>query len=83
MQFRRIERPTLIELITERMTTDDPGRFRTTITFDEQSDGKTVITLRQLHPTKAQRDASIGFGAVEYGYQTLEKLARHVEALRA
>jgi uncharacterized protein YndB with AHSA1/START domain len=54
-----------------------------TITFDEQSDGKTVITLRQLHPTKAQRDATIGFGAVEYGYQTLEKLARHVEALRA
>jgi uncharacterized protein YndB with AHSA1/START domain len=63
--------------------TDDPGRFRTTITFDEQSDGKTVITLRQLHPTKAQRDAGIGFGAVEYGYQTLEKLARHVESLRA
>jgi hypothetical protein len=58
-------------------------RFRTTITFDEQSDGKTVITPRQLHPTKAQRDATIGFGAVEYGYQTLEKLARHVESLRA
>jgi uncharacterized protein YndB with AHSA1/START domain len=54
-----------------------------TITFDEQSDGKTVITLRQLHPTKARRDATIGFGAVEYGYQTLEKLARHVESLRA
>jgi hypothetical protein len=41
-----------------------------------------VITLPQLHPTKAKRDAGIGFGAVEYGYQTLEKLARHVEALR-
>jgi uncharacterized protein YndB with AHSA1/START domain len=58
---------------------NDPGIFRTTITFDEQSDGKTVITLRQLHPTKAQRDAGIGFGAVEFGYQTLEKLAQHVE----
>jgi hypothetical protein len=42
-----------------------------------------VITLRQLHPTKAQRDAKISFGAVEYGYQTLEKLAHHVESLRA
>jgi hypothetical protein len=30
-----------------------------------QSDGKTVITLRQLHPTKSQRDATIGFGAAE------------------
>ena len=83
MQFRRIEPPTLIEIDHGTDVTDDPGRFRTTITFDEQSDGKTVITLRQLHPTKAQRDAGIGFGAVEYGYQTLEKLARHVESLRA
>ncbi|MGB8014635.1 MAG: ATPase, partial [Pseudolabrys sp.] len=54
-----------------------------TITFDEQSDGKTVITLRQLHPTKAQRDAGIGFGAVEFGYQTLDKLAQHVESSKA
>ena len=83
MQFRRIEPPTLIEIDHGADDTDDPGRFRTTITFDEQSDGKTVITLRQLHPTKAQRDATIGFGAVEYGYQTLEKLARHVESLLA
>jgi len=54
---------------------DDPGKFRVTLTFDEQSDKKTVVTLRQLHPTKEQRDAGIGFGAVEYGYQTLDKLA--------
>ncbi len=53
---------------------DDPGRFRVTITFDEQSNKKTVVTLRQLHPTKAQRDAGIGFGAVEIGYSTLDKL---------
>jgi uncharacterized protein YndB with AHSA1/START domain len=83
MQFRRIEPPTLIEIDHGADDIDDPGRFRTTITFDEQSDGKTVITLRQLHPTKAQRDAKISFGAVEYGYQTLEKLAHHVESLRA
>jgi uncharacterized protein YndB with AHSA1/START domain len=83
MQFRRIEPPTLIEFDHGAGNADDPGRFRTTITFDEQSDGKTVITLRQLHPTKAQRDAGIGFGAVEYGCQTLEKLACHVESLRA
>ena len=56
----------------------DPARFRVTITFDEQSDGKTVLTLRQLHPTVEQRDAGIGFGAVELGLQTLEKLARHL-----
>jgi len=37
-----------------------------------------VLTMRQLHPTKEQRDAGIGFGAVEFGYQTLDKLARHL-----
>jgi uncharacterized protein YndB with AHSA1/START domain len=57
---------------------DDPARFRVTITLDEQTDGKTVLTLRQLHPTVEQRDAGIGFGAVELGLQTMEKLARHL-----
>jgi uncharacterized protein YndB with AHSA1/START domain len=61
---------------------DDPGRFRVTITFDEQSDKKTVVTMRQLHPTKEQRAAGIGFGAVELGYQTLDKLAEHVRSQR-
>ena len=57
---------------------DDPNRFRMTITFDQQSDGKTVLMLRQLHPSKAQRDATIGFGAVELGYQTLDKMAEYL-----
>ncbi len=58
---------------------DDPSRFRVTLTFDEQSDGKTVFTLRQLHPTAEQRNAVVGFGAVELGLQTLQKLALHCE----
>lgn len=53
----------------------DPDRFRMTVTFDEQTDGKTVVTLRQLHPTRERRQAVIGFGAVEYGLQTLDGLA--------
>jgi uncharacterized protein YndB with AHSA1/START domain len=57
---------------------DDPARFRVTITLDEQADGKTVLTLRQLHPTVEQRAAAIGFGAVELGLQTMQKLARHL-----
>jgi len=59
-------------------TDDDPARFRVTITLDEQADGKTVLTLRQLHPTVEQRDAGIGFGAVELGLQTMQKLAHHL-----
>ena len=52
---------------------DDPNRFRGTITFGQQSDGKTVLTLRQL-----QRDGTIGFGAVELGYQTLDKMDEYL-----
>ncbi|MGH9044117.1 MAG: SRPBCC family protein [Acidimicrobiales bacterium] len=59
-------------------TDHDPARFRVTITLDEQADGKTVLTLRQLHPTVEQRDAKIGLGAVALGLQTMQKLAGYL-----
>ena len=80
MVFLRFEAPRLIEIEHGSDKDEDPRRFHVTVTFDAQSDGKTVLTLRQLHPTKEQRDAGIGFGAVEFGYQTLGKLARHLGA---
>lgn len=76
--FLRLEAPQLIEMEHGSDKDNDPARFHVTVTFDAQSDGKTVLTMRQLHPTKEQRDAGIGFGAVEFGYQTLDKLARHL-----
>ena len=60
---------------------DDPGKFRVTITLDEQSDGKTVVTMRQLHPTKEQRNAGIAFGAVEIGYGTIDNLATYLRRM--
>jgi uncharacterized protein YndB with AHSA1/START domain len=57
---------------------DDPARFRVSVTLDVQGDGKKVLTLRQLHPTVEQRHEKLGFGAVELGLQTLNKLARHL-----
>lgn len=46
-----------------------------TVTFDEQTGGKTVLTMRQLHPSRERRHVVVGFGAVEYGLQTLDGLA--------
>ena len=60
---------------------DDEKRFRVTITFDEQADKKTVVTMRQLLPTKEQRAAAIGFGAVEIGYGTIDNLAEYLRKL--
>ena len=61
---------------------DDESRFRVTVTFDEQADKKTVVTMRQLHPTKEQRAAGIGFGAVEIGYTTIDSLADYLRKVR-
>jgi uncharacterized protein YndB with AHSA1/START domain len=83
MTFLRIDRPRLIEVDHGSDKDDDPRKFRMLVTFDEQTDGKTVLTLRQMHPTRAHRDAGIGFGAVEFGYQTLSKLADHLAARKS
>jgi uncharacterized protein YndB with AHSA1/START domain len=82
MVFLEIKAPELLVLDHGHDKDDDESRFRVTITFDEQSDKKTVVTMRQLHPTKEQRDAGIGFGAVEIGYTTLDKLAEHLRRMR-
>ncbi len=78
VDYREIVAPLRLSFDHGADQDDDPDRFRVTITFDEQRDRKTVVTLRQLHPTQAQREATIGFGAVELGYQTLDKLAEHL-----
>lgn len=78
MAFLRIETPRLIEVQHGTDSDDDPDAFQMLVTFDAQSNGKTVITLRQMHPTPQRRTTVIGFGAVEYGAQTLSKLANHV-----
>lgn len=78
MVFLSMEAPAFIEVEHGADQEDDPGKFRMRVSFDEQSNGKTVLTLRQMHPSKQQREEKMGFGAVEYGGQTLDKLARHV-----
>lgn len=82
MVFLELKEPELLVMDHGSDKDYDPKRFRVTLTFDEQADKKTVVTLRQLHPTKAQRLEGIGFGAVEFGYQTLDKLADYLARLR-
>jgi uncharacterized protein YndB with AHSA1/START domain len=88
MVFLEIKAPALLVFDHGSDKDDDEHRFRVTITFDEQTDdkfgfaGKTVVTMRQLHPTKEQRDAGVAFGAVEIGYTTLDKLAEHLRQMQ-
>ena len=79
VRFLEINPPERIVMDHGTPDPDDPHRFRVTVTFDEQTDGKTVLTMRQLHPSRERRQVVIGFGAVEYGLQTLEGLAAWLE----
>jgi uncharacterized protein YndB with AHSA1/START domain len=51
----------------------EPAHFEGSITLKAEGD-KTRITLTLLFPTTAARDATIEFGAVEGGRQTLARL---------
>lgn len=81
MVFLEVRKPELLVFDHGADKDNDEEQFRVTVTFDEQSNGKTVVTLRQLHPTAELRAQKIAFGAVEYGFQTLDKLAAHLAAM--
>jgi uncharacterized protein YndB with AHSA1/START domain len=81
MTFLQMKEPELLVFDHGTGNDDDPNKFRVTVTFDAQSNGKTVVTLRQLHPSKARRDATVAFGAVEIGNTTMDKLEAHLQAL--
>ena len=79
--FLNIDEPNSIEFDHGPDEDDSATRFRVLITFDEQSNGKTVLSLRQLHPSKAQRDGGLGFGAVEIGNGTLNNLEKYLTTI--
>jgi uncharacterized protein YndB with AHSA1/START domain len=56
----------------------EPVSFQTTVTFEPQVK-KTVVTLRAVFPTAAERDRVVKeYGAIEGGKQTLERLDEHL-----
>ena len=66
-------------------THDDDGdgdgrQFRTTVTFEER-DGKTLLTMRAVFATAAERDRVVEeVGAIEGAMQTLNRLAEYLAA---
>jgi uncharacterized protein YndB with AHSA1/START domain len=81
MTFLEMKEPELLVFDHGTDSDDDPNKFRVTVTFHAQSNGKTVVMLRQLHPSKERRDEVIGFGAVEIGNTTMDKLDAHLRGL--
>ncbi len=61
---------------------DEPAHFDGIILLDE-ADGITTVSITLIFPTPSARDATIEFGAVEGGRQTLAKLDQYVTTRRA
>lgn len=59
---------------------DGPSHFRGSVTFADE-DGRTRMHLRMVFPTAEACTAVKGFGAVEFGYQTLDKLGERLKAM--
>ena len=61
----------------------DPQQFHVTVTFENHG-GKTLVTMRSVFPSAAQRDKVVKeFKAIEGGNQTLDRLERHLATMRS
>lgn len=75
--YTEIARPERIAYVHGRDVDDDPGRFEVTATFTDLG-GRTELTSRMLLATAEDRAVKVKFGAVELGYQTLDRFAEHL-----
>jgi uncharacterized protein YndB with AHSA1/START domain len=54
-------------------------KFSVTVTFDEEGERRTRLSMRMLFPTAAERDRTIEkFGALEGQKQTLNRLEEYL-----
>jgi uncharacterized protein YndB with AHSA1/START domain len=78
MEYRELKAPERIVVDHGTDVDDDPARFRSTITLEDLGGGRTRVRMQARFATAAQRDAVLGFHAIELGVQTLDKGAAHV-----
>lgn len=59
---------------------EDPDTFHVVVAFTDAGAGQTKITITSTFPSMERRATVMGFGAVELGKQTWDKLAAWAEA---
>jgi uncharacterized protein YndB with AHSA1/START domain len=80
IRYTLIERPVRI-VYHHGGEMNEPAHFEGRITFEEKG-SQTLVTLSLVFPTAEARDATLKYGAVEGGNQTLARLAAYVEERR-
>lgn len=78
VHYIEVVRPERLVYTHAGAESDPAPPFHVTVTF-ETLGRRTNLTLRSLFATKAERDRTVEFGAVESGMQMLEKLAEFLK----
>ena len=80
--YQELVKPERIVYLHGEDVDDDPGAFHVTVRLDDLGGGRTRVTQRMVFATRAQLEGVLSFGAVELGYQTLGRLAAHLETMK-
>lgn len=76
--YQEISKPERLAFTHDTGKEDDPERFQTTVTFEQQGD-VTHLTMRSLFPSAAVRNKVVEeYGAIEGGNQTLARLEAYL-----
>jgi len=77
--YKKVDRPERLEYTHDSGVDRDPSAFEVTIVFDDLG-RETKVTMRSLFSSVAELEPVKGFGAVEGGHQTLERLSEWLAA---
>jgi uncharacterized protein YndB with AHSA1/START domain len=80
--YRKVVRPERLEYTHDSGVDGDPSAFEVTIVFEDLG-RQTKVTMRSVFSSVAELERVKGFGAVEGGQQTLERLAEWLAAKSA
>lgn len=78
IRYRELKAPARIAMTVDGDKDNDPNAFKLEVDFVEQ-DGGTLVRILSIMASMEAREFVRGFGAVELGQQTWDKLADFVE----
>lgn len=77
VRYNEVVCPERLQYTHDSGVDGDPSAFEVTVLFEAQGNS-TKVTMRSVFPTVAEFERVKGFGAVEGGQQTLERLAERL-----
>jgi len=80
--YRKVIRPERLEYTHDSGVDGDPSAFEVTIVFEDLG-RQTKVTMHSVFSSVAEVERVKGFGAVEGGHQTLDRLAEWLAAKHA